>query len=394
MSTVVRPPSGVVGPVAWVRNNLFNGVSNTIITIVLIACLAYVLPMIYAWAIGDAVLTVKPSDDSWWGYEFAPNADACRVADGACWDFVTEKFRVFIYGLYPQDALWRPTVMILLLFGMIGVSVNSWFWGRGLVIAWLVAIPGMFVLMQGGLFGLSFVETGKWGGLPITLIIAVTGIAFSFPIAVVLALGRRSDLPIVKTLCIGFIEIIRGVPLITILFMASLMIPLFTPEGVNFNKLLRALIGFTLFSAAYVAEVIRGGLQALPKGQFEAADAMGMSYWQKTNLIILPQALKLVIPPIMNTFIGLFKDTTLIIVISMFDFLGAVRLASNDTTWRSFYVEGLVFAAVIYFIMCFAMAQYSRHLELKLDTGHRTDAAPRKPWFPGIWGPGQNSDLR
>ena len=150
------------------------------------------------------------------------------------------------------------------------------------------------------------------------------------------------------------------------------MIPLFTPEGVNFNKLLRALIGFTLFSAAYVAEVIRGGLQALPKGQFEAADAMGMSYWQKTSLIVLPQALKLVIPPIMNTFIGLFKDTTLIIIISMFDFLGAVRLASNDTTWRSFYVEGLVFAAIIYFIMCFAMAQYSRHLELKLDTGHRS----------------------
>lgn len=367
-----RPPSNVVGPVAWVRENLFNGLNNTITTIVLLVFLAYVLPLIYSWAIGDAVLTIKPSGDSWWGYEFAPNAEACRVAAGACWDFVTEKIYVFVYGLYPQAELWRPTIMMLLLFVMIGVSVNSLFWNRGLIIAWIVAIPVMFVLMQGGFFGLSFIETSKWGGLPVTLIIAVTGIVFSFPLAVVLALGRRSDLPIVKTLCIGFIEIIRGVPLITILFMASLMIPLFTPEGVNFNKLLRALIGFTLFSAAYVAEVIRGGLQALPKGQFEAADAMGMSYWQKTSLIVLPQALKLVIPPIMNTFIGLFKDTTLIIIISMFDFLGAVRLASNDTTWRSFYVEGLVFAAIIYFIMCFAMAQYSRHLELKLDTGHRS----------------------
>jgi len=290
MTEAVRPPSSVVGPVAWARNNLFNGVSNTIITIVLVAFLAYVLPMIYAWGIGDAVLTVKPSSDSWSGYVFAPDAEACRVAAGACWDFVTEKFYVFVYGLYPQDELWRPTVMMLLLFVMIGVSVNSSFWGRGLIIAWLLAIPGMFILMQGGFLGLSFVETSKWGGLPVTLIIAVTGIVFSFPLAVVLALGRRSDLPIVKTLCIGFIEVIRGVPLITILFMASLMIPLFTPEGVNFNKLLRALIGFTLFSAAYVAEVIRGGLQALPKGQFEAADSMGMSYWQKTGLIVLPQA--------------------------------------------------------------------------------------------------------
>ncbi len=369
---MAAPPSTAVGPVAWMRTNLFSSAGNTIVTLVILAFLAYLLPAIYAWAVSDAVLTVRPSETSWWGYAFAPNADVCRTAEGACWDFIIEKFRVFVFGLYPQSEHWRPVVMMLMLFVMVGLSVNTRFWGRGLIIGWLLAVPAMFILMQGGLFGLSFIETDKWGGLPVTLIIATVGIVFSFPLAILLALGRRSDLPIIKTICIVFIEVIRGVPLITILFMASLMIPLFMPEGVNFNKLLRALVGFTLFSAAYVAEVIRGGLQALPKGQFEAADAMGMSYWQKTGLIILPQALKLVIPPTMNTFIGLFKDTTLIIIISMFDFLGAVRLASNDPIWRSFYVEGLVFAAIIYFILCYAMASYSRHLEHKLDTGHRS----------------------
>ena len=369
---MAAPPSSQVGAVAWARQNLFSGIGNTLTTIVIVLGLAYLIPALIQWAVTDAVLTLKPSSESWWGYEFAPNAEVCRTASGACWDFVAEKIRVFIFGLYPQEEQWRPTMMILLLLAMIAVSVNSRFHGRGLLVAWAVAVPVMFVLMQGGVLGLPLVETDKWGGLPVTLIIAVVGIVFSFPLAILLALGRQSDLPIIKTVCIAFIEIVRGVPLITILFMASLMIPLFLPEGVNFNKLVRALVAFTLFAAAYVAEVIRGGLQALPKGQYEAADAMGMSYWQKTGLIILPQALKLVIPPTMNTFIGLFKDTTLIIMISMFDFLGAIRLASNDPTWRAFYVEGLVFAAIIYFILCYAMAAYARHLEQKLDTGHRS----------------------
>jgi general L-amino acid transport system permease protein len=369
---MAAPPTSQVGAAAWARQNLFSSVSNTLTTVVIALALAYLIPAILQWAITDAVLTLKPSAESWWGYEFAPNAEACRTAAGACWDFVAEKIRVFVFGLYPQEEQWRPTLMIALLLAMIAISVNSRFHNRWLLVAWVVAAAVMFILMQGGILGLPLVETDKWGGLPVTLIIAVVGIVFSFPLAILLALGRQSDLPIIKTVCIAFIEIVRGVPLITILFMASLMIPLFLPEGVNFNKLVRALVAFTLFAAAYVAEVIRGGLQALPKGQFEAADAMGMSYWQKTGLIILPQALKLVIPPTMNTFIGLFKDTTLIIMISMFDFLGAVRLASNDTVWRPFYVEGLVFAAIVYFIMCYAMAAYARHLEHKLDTGHRS----------------------
>lgn len=366
---MAAPPSTQVGPVAWLRQNLFSNVTNSIVTVVIIAFLAYVLPMLFHWAVTDAVLTTQPG--GWLGFHFAPNADKCRIAEGACWDFVAEKWRVMIFGLYPQDEQWRPFLMMVILLTMIILTVNTQFWGMALWIGWVIAVPVMFILMQGGILGLEFIETDKWGGLPVTLIIASVGIVFSFPIAILLALGRRSELPIIKTICVVFIEVIRGVPLISILFMASLMIPLFLPDGMNFNKLLRALVGFTLFSAAYVAEVVRGGLQALPKGQFEAADAMGMSYWQKTGLIVLPQALKLVIPPTMNTFIGLFKDTTLIIIISMYDFLGAVRLASSDPTWRPFYVEGLVIAALAYFVMCFAMASYSRHLETKLDTTQR-----------------------
>jgi general L-amino acid transport system permease protein len=235
-----------------------------------------------------------------------------------------------------------------------------------LLLLWYPPLPTLSVPT-----GLPLVETEKWGGLPLTLILSVNGIVLSFPLAVLLALGRRSDLPAVKALSIIFIELVRGVPLITVLFMARLMIPLFLPEGVTLDNLLRAQVGFILFAAAYVAEVIRGGLQAIPKGQYEAADALGLGYWRKTGLIILPQALKLVIPPLVNTFIGMFKDTSLVVIISMFDLLGAVRLAASDADWRQFYVEGLVFAALIYFAFCFAMAAYSRHLEHRLDTSHR-----------------------
>jgi len=364
-------PIMTVGPLAWMRANLFNSITNTIVTLVVLVVFAYAIPGILNWAVFDAVLTIKPSPDSILGFEFAPSSEACRIATGACWDFVIEKHRVMVFGLFPHDQLWRPLLMIVVLLGMVIVSLNTDLWGRTLTIAWVIALPGMFILMQGGLFGLTFVETSRWGGLPITLILSVNAIVLSFPLAILLALGRRSDLPIIKTLCVGFIEAIRGVPLITLLFMASLMLPLFLPEGTNINKLLRAQIGLILFSAAYVAEVIRGGLQAIPKGQTEAGEALGLNYWQNTFFILLPQALKLVIPPTVNTFIGLFKDTTLIIIISMYDFLGAIRLASADPEWRPFYVEGLVLAALVYFIFCFAMASYARRLEARLDTSQR-----------------------
>lgn len=343
----------VLAPITWAREKLFNSIGNSIITVVVIAALAWFIPKLIDWAFINAVFEIDPQK--------------CRVAAGACWGFVAEKYRLMFFGTYPFEEQWRPLVMSILLLTLIGLTMNTRLWGRWLWISWVVGIVAMWLLMAGGVPGLPEVETDRWGGLPLTLVLAVNAIFFSFPLAVLLALGRRSDMPFIKTLCIGFIELVRGVPLITVLFMASLMIPLSLPEGMTINKLLRAQVGLILFTAAYVAEVIRGGLQAIPKGQFEAGDALGLSYWQKTGFIILPQALKLVIPPTVNTFIGIFKDTSLVIIIGLFDFLGSVRIASNDPVWRPFYVEGLIVAALVYFTFCYTMAAYSRSVEARLN---------------------------
>ncbi|UCH76107.1 MAG: amino acid ABC transporter permease [Rhodospirillales bacterium] len=227
-----------------------------------------------------------------------------------------------------------------------------------------------YFLWVGDGFGLQYVETARWGGLFLTLVVAGTGIAASLPIGIIFALGRRSDMPAIRSVSIAFIELWRGVPLITVLFMSSVMLPLFLPEGVNFDKLLRALIGVALFSAAYMAEVVRGGLQAIPKGQYEAAAAMGLGYWKMMRLVILPQALKLVIPGIVNTFIGLFKDTTLVLIIGLFDLLGIVQAATTDPKWLGMAVEGYVFTAFVFWIFCFGMSRYSMYIERKLHTGH------------------------
>jgi len=356
-STARKPPITAAGPLAWAQANLFGSVLNTVTTFAILALLAYALPPLIEWSFTQAVWV-------------ADNA-ACRAASGACWGFVAEKHRFIFFGTYPFDEQWRPFVMMAILLTLVVLTLNTDMWGRWLGIAWLAGLPVMYVLMQGGMLGLTFVSTSKWGGLPLTLILSVFGIIASFPLAVALALGRQSELPAIKMICIGFIEFIRGVPLITLLFMASLMINLFLPEGISFDKLLRAQIAIIIFAAAYLAEVIRGGLQALPKGQGEAADALGLSYWYKMGFIILPQALKLVIPPMINTFIGLFKDTTLVLIIGLYDFLNAVRTAAQDTEWRVFFIEGLVFSALVYFVFCFAMASYGRYLETKLNTSHR-----------------------
>lgn len=358
MATEARkPPMTAAGPWAWAQQNLFGSIWNTATTVVIVVLLALIVPPFVEWAFTQAVWV-------------ADNA-SCRAASGACWGFVNEKHRFIFFGTYPFDEQWRPFLMMGILLTLVVLTLNTDMWGRWLWISWLISLPVMFFLMQGGILGLTFVSTAKWGGLPLTLILSVFGIVASFPLAVALALGRQSDLPVIRMICVGFIELIRGVPLITLLFMASLMINLFLPEGMTFDKLLRAQIAIIIFSAAYLAEVIRGGLQALPKGQAEAADALGLSYWYKMGFIILPQALKIVIPPMINTFIGLFKDTTLVSIIGLYDFLGAVRTAAQDTEWRVFFIEGLVFAAIIYFIFCFAMASYGRYLEDRLNTSHR-----------------------
>jgi general L-amino acid transport system permease protein len=242
----------------------------------------------------------------------------------------------------------------------------------------LMAAIAAILVVLGADWGLTPVRTSRWGGLMVTLVIAVTGIAASLPIGIALALGRRSSMPIVRLICIAFIEFWRGVPLITVLFMSSVMLPLFVPEGVTFDKLLRALIGVALFAAAYMAEVVRGGLQAIPRGQYEAADAVGLRYWQKMNLIVLPQALTLVIPGIVNTFIGLFKDTTLVLIIGLFDFLGMIHSSLSDPTWASPVqaITGYTFAAFVYFCFCFSMSRYSIYTERRLAAGQRRGGGP------------------
>ncbi|MCB2101986.1 MAG: amino acid ABC transporter permease [Rhodobacterales bacterium] len=345
------------GPVQWAKENLFNGPVNTALTLISLYVLWLAIPPLVNWALIDAVFTPDPA--------------TCKAASGACWGFITEKYRLMLSGTYPYEQQWRPVVAMVVLLGLIGMSMNSRFWNIWLAAYWVVGIVVMGVLMWGGVLGLPYVENAKWGGLPLTLILAVNGIVFSFPLAIALALGRRSNMPAIRAVCVTFIELVRGVPLITVLFMASLMLPLFLPEGMTIDKLLRAQVGIILFTAAYEAEVIRGGLQALPRGQFEAGDSLGLSYWQKTGLIILPQALKLVIPPMVNTFISMFKDTSLVIIIGLFDLLGSVRLAANDPMWRPFYVEGLVFVAVIYFIFCYTIARYSEHVERLARKGER-----------------------
>ncbi|WP_067221209.1 amino acid ABC transporter permease [Marinomonas gallaica] len=357
-SPSLPPPSNAVGAVAWVRKNFFSSPLNIFLTVFSFYILYLLVPPTIEWAFLDAT----------WSGE---NKDAC-TAGGACWAFIVAYFDQFMYGLYPQTEYWRinlAAILLALLIGMYAIkAINKLI----LSIAVLVVYPVVaYFLFAGGILGLEVVETSLWGGLFLTTLLGVVGIVASLPLGVVLALGRRSNMPIVKSVCVVFIETVRAVPLITILFMASVMIPLFLPDGLNFNKLLRVLIGITLFSAAYMAEVIRGGLQAIPKGQYEAADAMGLTYWQSMLLVILPQALKLVIPGIVNTFIGLFKDTTLVYIVGMFDLLGRIQSATHDGDWLGTTTEGYAFAGFIYWAICFGMSRYSMAVERKLDTGHK-----------------------
>jgi general L-amino acid transport system permease protein len=351
------PPPRSTGVFGWLRANLFNSVFNSILTLLAVALIAVSVPPIVRWALIDAI----------WS---APNGQACH-GGGACWAFIGEKFRFILFGRYPLDEQWRPAGVIVVFAGMIASACFRPLWGRRLAIIWFVGLSVVFLLMAGGLPGLRRVETALWSGLPLTLILAIVGMLFGFPLGVLLALGRRSKLPAVRAICVGYIELVRGVPLITVLFMASLMLPLFLPAGMTVDKLLRAQIAIIMFAAAYLAEVVRGGLQAIPKGQIEAADALGLSYFQRTRLIVLPQALAMVIPPLVNSFIGLFKDTSLVIIVSLFDLLGATGFALTDANWQGFAVEAYVFIALIYWAFCFFMSRYSQVLEREFNRDKR-----------------------
>ncbi len=330
-------------------HGLFGTWYNAFLSLAVIWLLAVWLPPVFHWAILDA--------------KIAPDPAACRASFGACWGFITEKHRLILFGAYPFDQQWRPLIASILFVVLLATSCNPRFWKASLGVYWALGLVAIFVLMHGGILGLPVVESARWGGLPLTLILAVFGLALAFPIAVILALGRRSNLPIIRALCVTFIEVVRGVPLISLLFMASVMVPLFLPEGVTVAKLVRAEIGLIIFAAAYSAESVRGGLQALNRGQEEAADALGLSYFHKTWYIVLPQALRIAIPSITNNFISTFKDTSLVVIIGMFDLLGALKAGLNDAQWRTFYAEGYLFVAAIYFVFTFSMSKYSQYLE-------------------------------
>jgi general L-amino acid transport system permease protein len=331
------------------RSNLFSSVGNTILTLAAAWLLALAIPPVIRWALIDAV----------WQ---ADSGRACR-GDGACWAFIAAKLRFILFGRFPYAEQWRPLFVILIFIGVILASCDRRLWGGRLTALWLAGLAVIGVLMWGGILGMSFVSQDRWGGLPVTLILATFGLALGFPLGIAVALGRCSKLPAIRSLCVLYVELIRGVPLISLLFMASVMFPLFMPDGVNIDKLLRAQIAFVLYAGAYLAEVIRGGLQAVPRGQEEAANALGLSYWQKNGLIILPQAIRHVIPPLVNTFIAFFKDTSLVLIIGIFDLLTTAKTAIIDPAWQSFSVEVYLFVGLIYFAFCFAMSRYSRRLE-------------------------------
>ncbi|MFO1087481.1 MAG: amino acid ABC transporter permease [Reyranellaceae bacterium] len=413
----LAPPVDDSGVLGWVRKNLFSSWLNGLVTIVLIVAIGWILSWFLEWAVFTANFT-------------AATGAECR-GGGACWALIREKYRYIFFGSFPFEQHWRPLFAVIAMLAMLILSADRRMWNWRLAVIWGIGSFVTFLLMFGqihiplslvlfvamvagaggmslrkgigstaemttyrvaavvGVVGLalrivgvlpgwslaiaplSYVETGLWGGIPVTIILATYGLAFAFPYGVLLALGRRSNLPLIKGLCVGFIELIRGVPLISLLIMASVMLPLFLPSGVTFDKFLRAQVAVILFAGAYIAEIIRGGLQSLPKGQFEAADAMALNYVQKTALIILPQALRVVIPPLINTFIGFFKDTSLVLIIGIFDFLNTANQALVDPNWAGFPGEVYLFAAFVYFIFCFSMSRYSKYLEFELNKGTR-----------------------
>src|SRR5262249_43327970 len=358
-----QPPRSGVGPLGWLRANLFSSWLNSLLTIIGLLIAYNALTGILDWGLARAT------------FSGADGAACTREGAGACWPYVAAKVGQFMYGRYPEQERWRVDLVYLLaLAGLIPLMIPPLpgkFWNAVYVFA-IFPILAYFLLV-GGVFGLLHVESVLWGGLLVTLVVATVGITGSFPIGILLALGRRSRMPIVRWVSVAFIEFVRGVPLITVLFMASVMLPLFLPPGVTFDKLLRALIGVALFSAAYLAETIRGGLQAIPRGQFEAADALGLSYAKKMGLIVLPQALKLVVPGIVGNFIGLFKDTSLVLIIGLFDLLGIVQLNNADSKWFSptTTMTGYVFAGIIFWAFCFGMSRYSQMIERRLAAGDR-----------------------
>lgn len=362
------PPTGRAGILGWLRANLFSSPLNIALTLICVLCIAWVVPPLLRFLLIDAVWSGSDRE--------ACLGSAASPHVGACWAFVRVWLSYFVYGFYPVDQRWRVDVFFLAL--AFGIAWLLWLSAPrrdiGAFYSFIVLPILSYVLLCGvPLLGLARVPTELWGGILVTIVVASVGMVVSLPLGILLALGRRSDMPAVRLLSVIFIEFVRGVPLITVLFMASVMLPLFVPEYLTPNKLMRALIGVALFAAAYMAEVVRGGLAAIPRGQYEAARALGLTFWRMMALVILPQALRVTLPNIVNTFVGLFKDTSLVFIVGIFDFLRTVEAARGDPHWASPIVSltGYVFAALLYFICCYGMSRYARRVEGRLSYAGR-----------------------
>jgi general L-amino acid transport system permease protein len=351
----IRPPAASVGLVGWIKANLFSTWLNALLTLATLYVLWKTAWPFLRWAFIDSV---------WF-----TDSQTCHAAGGACWSVITKNIRFILFGFYPYDQQWRPGSAIVLLVALLLISQYRRFWKKSLAYCWIAGLAVMGVLLKGGIFGLRSVESTQWGGLPLTLMLSVFGLTAAYPLGILLALGRQSRMPAIKSLSVIYIELIRGVPLISLLFMSSVVFPLFLPEGVSINAILRAQVAIILFTAAYIAEVVRGGLQGMNKGQYEAAESLGLNYYQTMRLIILPQALKIVIPPSVSILISAFKDTSLVVIIALYDLLKTTQSVLQDPHWLGFSAEAYLFLAGIYFICCFYLSNFSRRLERELDTG-------------------------
>jgi general L-amino acid transport system permease protein len=349
---------------AWLRTNLFANWTNAILTVLLAYAVWLLATKFLGWAVFNAVWSSPPGDSS-----------VCRAmrGQGACWALIGEKHRFMLFATYPYDEHWRPALSCLIMIALYVISAIRRFWTRALLLYWVAGLVVSATLMWGGIFGLPYVSQQLWGGLPVTLLLATFGIASALPLGIILALGRQTHgLPVIRALCIGYIEVIRGVPLVSLLFMASFLLPLFMPGGISVDKLLRAQIAFTMFASAYLAEVVRGGLQGVQRGQYDAADALGLGYWTSHWFIILPQALRSVIPSLVNTSISMFKSTSLVLIIGLFDLLNAGKATIVDPLWQAFGLEMFIAISLVYFVFCFSMSKYSQHIEARLQGGRKS----------------------
>ncbi|MDZ4252564.1 MAG: amino acid ABC transporter permease [Sulfuritalea sp.] len=336
----------------WLRRNLFSDAFSSLTTLALLAAALWWLPGLIDWLLLQAV--------------FRPDVAACEAAKhaGACWGVIAEKYRVILFGRYPYEEQWRPLLATVLLLSVILASGLRLLPRGPLLATWALALPGFLLLMGGGWFGLGPVGSDQWGGLPLTLLLATLGMLLALPLALLVALGRQSRLPLLRGLCTLYVELVRGVPLISVLFLASFLFPIILPQGTSVDVLLRVQGGIVLFAAAYLSETIRGGLQGVSAGQHDAAAALGLGRWQAMRWIILPQALRAVVPSIMNSAVSIFKDTSLVTVVSMYELTGALSLAlAGDAAWRSFHLEGYLFIGLIYWIGCYAISRFSRGWE-------------------------------